>query len=1128
VRQPQEQRHSRRRKSRTAVLEFPESVRSLPSPTGLVAGVALCLTALLHGEPRATARPAPTKTLTGIVRGPTGQPVVGALVGTASGSPGGPQDIATTDASGTFRLERSSPHGGEVYVQGAGFAPTLVDTSAVPEGVPLSIKLEFGATVRGVVTDGRTGQAVMGARIAAVPENAPIATTVCDCDFGNVRALTDSQGQFRLTGLSAGRHTVVASVPGRGLARTVGVQGGSSVELRLVPAPFLSGTVIDPDGRPLADAVVRAISSDPRYESVVEITDHLGRFDLGLPVQGEYSILARHRKFAPGFSTARGVIGDKTAPRMTVAMALGKRIAGRLVSIDRQPLGGSVVVKAIDGHTLPRAMQNAISAVATPNGRFALDWAPRGSLTLGITSRGFVPRDVQVTLDRLDVGLGDIVLNKGRAIVGHVQDSAGAAVHGAQLVAQRDSPFGKGARTVRSVSGRDGSFMLAPLDPGSYTLSVSARGFAPMRKAAQVFDDVDDDVVIALETGGQIDGSIVSEDDTTPESFTVAIDRPTDSGHPDIRTERFTSADGRFVLRDVPAGTYTLNVRSPTGASATVADLKVEPGATTSVGPLRLTDGALLHGQVVDRQQSPIIEASVRAVDSENPGRNLGTGTTNAAGEFVISGLLAPRVDLIATHPRFSPAKVPGVAVGDNDGATVTTIVLGQGGRLEGSVRGRSGKAVPDTAIWLSSLVSNDLPVAPVTPGNDGSFVVEHVPAGRTWVALMSTGGGTQVPLKSRVVEVVEGETVTVDLTSREVLVAGRVTRRDEPLVGARVVLQSQASTPIESPAGGSGAAGAERMTAVTLEDGSYQLIAPEPGVSVVTVSTADGRGRLPARAVQIPDRDAYVLNLDFNTTPVSGVVVDKSTGLPVANATVLAWPKGAKEYSASGITDSRGGFKLDVSASSENEYSIEARASGYGPLESLVSMSESGVADIRLELSPGTSLAGRVLGPTSQPVPGALVFAVANDPNSPRFTRSAADGSFRLDDLAQVPFSIVSGSGTLGYAVRLDATGDDEVLLQLRPAARIEILATDSAGVPVPNAGPRVVAIGGRPVVVPVQGQGSTDSNGRVSMPSPAGVVVIEVHSAMGVGRATVAVSEGEITQVTVTVDPKSRGASR
>ncbi len=180
-------------------------------------------------------------------------------------------------------------------------------------------------------------------------------------------------------------------------------------------------------------------------------------------------------------------------------------------------------------------------------------------------------------------------------------------------------------------------------------------------------------------------------------------------------------------------------------------------------------------------------------------------------------------------------------------------------------------------------------------------------------------------------------------------------------------------------PAGSLPPSGPQRLTGMTREDGSYELLAGAAGDYSATVESTDGRTAYLTRKVQIPDADSYVLDLDLAGASVTGMVMDKETERPLADARVLASKKDGGSGSATLGRDGR--FQLELEP---GDYNVLAQLDGYvgTPVEATVGAT--GTSEIRIPLARGARLSGRVVDARGRPVSGALVNARAASASAP------------------------------------------------------------------------------------------------------------------------------------------------
>jgi hypothetical protein len=368
--------------------------------------------------------------------------------------------------------------------------------------------------------------------------------------------------------------------------------------------------------------------------------------------------------------------------------------------------------------------------------------------------------------------------------------------------------------------------------------------------------------------------------------------------------------------------------------------------------------------------------------------------------------------------------------------------------------------------------------------------------------------------LAMREVTLRDGESASVDFSLRDVVVAGTVTRGGQPAPGVHVSVTSREGSAVMGSAGGAvpllPGAGPPLLSATTREDGRYELIAAAPGRSQVTIESLMGNERFPRRELDLPDVERYELDLELAETSVSGVVVAKESGDPVADA----WVRLQRATARSGPA---GAFKI---AAEPGERQLEVNAVGRKTATLALTVPAQGVADVRVELEHGSELRGRVVTPGGRPAPGVQLVVVENGQIA-NYVDSLADGSFRFEGLGTQPVTVVAGGDLQGWAVRGGLRpGVEPVTLELRPGGRVAVRVLGSDGQPMKDVVPRVSAVDGVPFVAP-NGWATTDASGFAELPAPSGRVEVEVRSGpAAVSRVSVAVQPGETVPLEMVVE--------
>ena len=1071
--------------------------------------------------PKPTPKPVVAPVLEGTVKGPDAKPIEGALVSASPvvGRWNEPARTTRTDAAGHFKLELSSGDLLSVRIEARGLAPVRLEK--VRPGQSLVVTLARGRAIEGVVHD-VAGQPVAGARVAARSDQG-LMVSPWEAEASVVRATTDSRGRFRLDGVGPGLHSVSARARGYGEATRRNVRPGGTVTLALRPGGWFTGHVVDQGGAPVKSALVRA-ELEPRFweTSRTEATDGDGRFELDGLSAGRYTVVVNARGYALGIETGVTLPADGAA-EIAISLASGVSVKGRLVDAAERPLHGRARMQELARQELPTAATEVLSGAAGDDGRFRIDHVPPGAWTLAATAPGFAGQRVELEVGGRDplVDAGDVVLERGLAIQGRVRTAAGAPVPGASIGAYDDEANEAAAR-----SDDDGSFVLAGLRPNPYELEVRATGFATLRKQLSPGPEPVD---LVLSPGGAIAGLVVEEGDRPVDSYRVAARADSANRRREETARSVASSDGRFLLEDVAEGSYVLQVLAPERSPGSASGIKVAAGRTTDVGTIRLGRGGIVRGTVVDSGGGGVAGATVKAVgpgDGRQRWMDLNSTVTDAAGGFEVLGVAPGNATVGASHPQYAPAETS-VVVEPAKGPSEVRLTLSQGGRIEGLVRRREGTPLagltisifsPTRRAFTSGIASN------VMTGTDGSFVLEHVPPGNVVVEVMAEAGpSAMVGTLSRSVDVREGETSRVELVQREIVVSGHTSRSGAPLPGVRLELTGQDSSTMHFAGGGGGvpaAGGLQHQRAVSADDGSYALIVDEPGRFEVMAASADGRTRYPGRFVEIPDADQYDLELDFAGAKVSGVVVDKETDKPVEGASVGASPKAPREDGfAGGPAGPDGRFELVLDP---GDYRVAARAEQYAEGRVEVSVGPEGVTDLRIALEKGLEIAGRVVDAAGRGLGDLVVLATSTERATA--ARTLADGAFRFGGLTDGAFALVAGSPEAGFAVKAPVRpGAKDLRLTLRPAGRLQILVRGPDETPLAKVYPRVIAIDGVRVRVPVYGQGGTDTSGLALLPVPPGNLEIELRGETYRGSLRVSVAEGATVPVEMTLTERA-----
>jgi hypothetical protein len=239
---------------------------------------------------------------------------------------------AFTDAGGTVRFEGLPRVALEVEVEGQASWEDSVRTP-LPVGVEAVVVVrDAGRTIEGTVV-GPDGRPVPRVRVTAGGWQ--------EGTWWETGATTDSEGQFRVTGLAPSGTPRLTATPDAETAKALHVvsairddvrTGSVDVVIRLAPAAAIRGEVVDESGRAVPEFEIEATAvgetppSDPVDAGPLAGTN---RFSLDGLAPGRWRLEAVARGADPGRS--RPVEVDAPAEGVRVVLERARVIAGRIV-----------------------------------------------------------------------------------------------------------------------------------------------------------------------------------------------------------------------------------------------------------------------------------------------------------------------------------------------------------------------------------------------------------------------------------------------------------------------------------------------------------------------------------------------------------------------------------------------------------------------------------------------------------------------------------------------------------------------------------------------------------------------------------------------------------------------------
>jgi hypothetical protein len=443
------------------------------------------------------------------------------------------------------------------------------------------------------------------------------------------------------------------------------------------PVAPLVGTVLAPDGRPIAGASVTVSRCDGRLflcldqdlrNEWVEVartrTDKAGRFGLQLPLGLALRVEVDHAPFARWRDEAL-VPGEPVTVRLEAACSF----AGRLVDAGTGK-GTPGLLTAWHSQTRSELFRGRTDA----EGRFAFDRLPSGPLTCDVEPDVVQPPErLHVTLDAGERHERTFELATGTVITGTVTD----AVTGAPIA---NASIGEGWKLRRAVrTGADGRYELRGHGaPGYADLHCTAAGHARAAARHPVHEKATTGIDFALAPGVAVVGQVVDPAGAPVAGAYVAA---IGLGFESVPWHAArTDANGAFRCDGFPRGRVgVLLVRCAGWASLTYHLPAPAGDGQIDFGIVRLRAPRVVQGTLVDANDAPRAGARValHGVNADatwlapvpaawpHLARYVGEREvrTDASGRFAFGDVAAGEYELCFVDPVSGPLRLATVAV---------------------------------------------------------------------------------------------------------------------------------------------------------------------------------------------------------------------------------------------------------------------------------------------------------------------------------------------------------------------------------------------------------------------------------------------------------------------------------
>ena len=448
-----------------------------------------------------------------------------------------------TDETGRFRLEGLETGAYTVTITASGYKDAVAEAVVPEEGQPkaLTVPLKRGAAIRGRVVDAQEAPAA-GVDVYAEQAVMQVRSSTDYPSGGSAR--TGPDGSFVIEGLEAGRYEVVAEDETGAQARELVEAGsGTDVVLRLLSPGAVEGTVVSPDGTPVAGARVLTFAPGRPMEGE-RTTDAGGSFAFENLSPGSYRVAASHEKY--GSAGRQVTVEPGRTARVEIAFPRGGVVLGTVRGLAPQELKDCLVLSSAAGSPGRPAA----------DGTFRLEGVPVGvSQVTAFVLSSTKQRTEKVEVEDLDTPVR-VELDFSTSIT--LRGSVRRGSRPAPGIGVQAQSAGQGS-AAGTVTDQEGQFEITGLDPGEFVVSaLDDQGRTLVSQRVTATTDARVDLVVP---GGSLAGRVTDASSGSP--VAEAAVRATRQGEAGQGQAAWTDEAGSFAFHELADGAFVVRAEAP-------------------------------------------------------------------------------------------------------------------------------------------------------------------------------------------------------------------------------------------------------------------------------------------------------------------------------------------------------------------------------------------------------------------------------------------------------------------------------------------------------------------------------------------------------------------------------------
>jgi protocatechuate 3,4-dioxygenase beta subunit len=1024
----------------------------------------------------ASASAADLATLVGTITDYTsGAPLSGAVVQVKLGST--VVASTTTNSSGDYSIVVGQSTY-DIFASKTGYgAAVLIARRLLPNHTTtVNFALQREGSITGTVTDVRTGIVLQGVTIQALQGTTLITSTT-----------TASNGTYSLTGLAPGSYTVTAARTNYttgSQSATVATNQTTTLNFGLLPTPgTIAGNVQDSSAIPPSG--LNGVSIAVRQAgSIIAMTttDTSGNYSIaGIYPGTNYSVEASLANYITQAQSPITVTSNTTTVvNFTLAPQAGT-LSG--TTIDQVTSLGlqNVLIEVLQGSSFITSTTTGVGGSYTISGLTAANYTVRASLS------NYQTQNSPATIHANQTTTVNFALQPyPGSISGTVTDTSASPVliQGATVQALQGS-----AVVGTTVTAADGSYLLAGLVPGTYTVQATAPHYGmgsllnvPVTPGGMTSNQ---DFALTPNTGA-LSGTVTHAVSGAPlPDVVISIVQ----GATPI-TSTTTNANGTYYVPNLmPGNDYSVTASLPHYETTTSSPVTISSDATLTVNFALNPNPGTISGSVTP---VPVEGATIEALQGNSV---IASTTILTAGPYTLPNLAPGIYTVRVTATGYQTMVAVNTVVQSDQTTTVDFTLQSSPGTIAGTVTD-SGTHIGISGAAVQAL-QGSVVIALTTTLGDGSFSLPNLAPGT--YSVRATATDYQTVASNATVVAATTTTVNFSLLANPGTISGTVTTTlgGSSIEGALVEV-FQGTTLITST--------------TTNASGAYSLPGLAPGTYDVQASATSYQTRSQTGVTVTSGATTIV---DIALAPMYGTIAGtvRDSGGPLDGATVTVLEGGV----TIATTTTTGGGNYTINNIPPGSYTVRASQTNYqtAVVGAIVQSTQTTTVNFTLMPSPG-SIEGAVSdsqthlgisGATVEALQGFVVLAS---------TTTAGDGTYTLSDLA---------SGT--YLVRVSAAGYQTTTIGATVVSNIATTVNFSLfGNPGTIAGVVRTSVSLTPIdsalIEISQGNASvastlTDGLGQYSVPgmAPGTYFVRAIVAGYQIGSASAIVLSGETTTI-------------